>query len=223
MATVTSSTSAQQILSNLARTDTAEADAMDDAQSRFLTLLTTQLKNQDPLNPMDNAQVTSQLAQISTVDGIERLNTMLASLVEGQQSNDALQAAQLVGRGVLVPGRGLVLTDEGALGGFNLDSGADNVNVAVTDANGIEIYNTDLGAHEAGTHTFTWDGTAADGTPAAAGTYVVKVTATAGDQKVSSTALELGQVSSIIRGPKSVDVQVGSLGIFQLDEIQQIL
>jgi len=223
MATVNSSTSAQQILSNLARTDTTETSATDDAQSRFLTLLTTQLKNQDPLNPMDNAQVTSQLAQISTVDGIERLNTMLASMVEGQQSSDALQAAQLVGRGVLVPGRGLVLTDEGALGGFTLDSAADKVNITVTDANGIEIYNTDLGAHDAGTHTFQWDGTATDGTPAAAGTYVVQVSATMGDEKVSSTALELGQVSSIIRGPKSVDVQVGSLGIFQLDEIQQIL
>jgi len=223
MASVTATGNAQQILSNLARTDTAEAKAMDDAQSRFLTLLTTQLKNQDPLNPMDNAQVTSQLAQISTVDGIERLNTMLASLVDGQQSNDALQAAQLVGRGVLVPGRGLVLTEEGALGGFKLDGAADKVNVSITDANGIEIYNTDLGAHDAGTHTFQWDGTASDGTPAAAGTYVVTVAATMGDTKVSSTALELGQVSSIIRGPKSVDVQVGSLGIFQLDEIQQIL
>jgi len=223
MATVSATGNAQQILSNLARPETAEADAMDDAQSRFLTLLTTQLKNQDPLNPMDNAQVTSQLAQISTVDGIERLNTMLANLVEGQQSNDALQAAQLVGRGVLVPGRGLVLTEEGALGGFTLDTAADKVNVSITDANGIEIYNTDLGAHDAGTHTFTWDGTAVDGTPAAAGTYVVNVSATMGDSKVKSTALELGQVSSIIRGPKSVDVQVGSLGIFQLDEIQQIL
>jgi len=223
MATVSATGNAQQILSNLARTEPAEANAMDDAQSRFLTLLTTQLKNQDPLNPMDNAQVTSQLAQISTVDGIERLNSMLASLVEGQQSTDALQAAQLVGRGVLVPGRGLVLTDEGALGGFKLDSAADAVNVTITDANGIEIFKTDLGGHEAGTHTFQWDGTATDGTPAAAGTYVVNVAATMGDSKVSSTALELGQVSSIIRGPKSVDVQVGSLGIFQLNEIQQIL
>lgn len=223
MATVNSSTSAQQILNNLARTDDKEADAMDDAQGRFLTLLTTQLRNQDPLNPMDNAQVTSQLAQISTVDGIERLNVMLASLMEGQQSTEALQAAQLVGRGVLVPGRGLVLTEEGALGGFTLDSEADSVTVSVTDANGIEIFSTDLGAHEAGTHTFQWDGTAMDGSEAATGAYVVTVKATMADEKVNATALELGQVSSVIRGPKSVDVQVGNLGIFQLSEIQQIL
>ncbi|QID18381.1 flagellar hook assembly protein FlgD [Nitrogeniibacter mangrovi] len=223
MATVDSTTNAQQILNSFARTTTKESSTTGDAQNRFLTLLTTQLKNQDPLNPMDNAQVTSQLAQISTVDGIERLNTMLASLMEGQQSNEALQAAQLVGRGVLVPGKGMVLTDQGAMGGFTLDSGADNVNVSIVDGNGLEVANVDLGAYEAGTHTFQWDGTAIDGSKAAEGAYVIKVTATSGEDDVNATALELGQVSSVIRGPKSTDVQVGSLGIFQLSEIQQIL
>ncbi|KAA3650068.1 MAG: flagellar hook assembly protein FlgD [Proteobacteria bacterium] len=223
MAAVDSATSAQQILSNLARTDTQKASTTEDAQNRFLTLLTTQLKNQDPLNPMDNAAVTSQLAQISTVDGIERLNAMLGQLMEGQQSSEALQASQLLGRGVLVPGKGLVLTEQGSLGGFKLDAAADKVVVTITDANGLEVASVDMGAHTAGTHSFQWDGTATDGTPAAAGTYTVKVTATNKDEKVAATALELGQVSSVIRGPKSVDLQVGALGIFQLDEIQQIL
>ncbi len=223
MATVDATSNAQQILNSFARPATGDDSIQADAQNRFLTLLTTQLKNQDPLNPMDNAQVTSQLAQISTVDGIERLNTMLASLMEGQQSSEALQAAQLVGRGVFVPGRGLVLTDQGSMGGFKLDADAENVNVSITDGNGLEISNVDLGAHLAGTHTFQWDGTAIDGSASAEGAYVIKVTATAGDSDVGATALELGQVSSVIRGPKSVDVQVGSLGIFQLSEIQQIL
>lgn len=220
---VESATSAQQILSNLARTDTQKASTTEDAQNRFLTLLTTQLKNQDPLNPMDNAAVTSQLAQISTVDGVERLNKTLAELMEGQQSSEALQAAQLLGRGVLVPGKGLVLTDQGSLGGFKLDEGADKVIVTITDANGLEVAKVDMGAYEAGTHSFQWDGTATDGTAAAAGAYTVSIAATRGDEKVSVTALELGQVSSVIRGPKSVDLQVGALGIFQLDEIHQIL
>ncbi|TVO57312.1 flagellar hook assembly protein FlgD [Denitromonas halophila] len=223
MATVDSASSAQQILSNLARTEAQKPKATEDAQSRFLTLLTTQLKNQDPLSPMDNAAVTSQLAQISTVDGIERLNATLGELMEGQQSSEALQAAQLLGRGVLVPGKGLVLTDQGSLGGFKLDASADKVIVSISDANGLEVASVDMGAHTAGTHSFQWDGTATDGTPAAAGVYTVKITATQGDEKVAATALELGQVSSVIRGPKSVDVQVGSLGIFQLNEIQQIL
>ncbi len=224
MATVDSATNAQQqILNSLARPEAAKASVQDEAQNRFLTLLTTQLKNQDPLNPLDNAQVTSQLAQISTVDGIERLNSMLGKLMEGQQSSEALQAAQLVGRGVLVPGKGMLLGEQGAMGGFTLDAGADKVVVSINDANGLEIANVDLGAHEAGTHSFQWDGMAIDGTAAAAGAYVVKLLATSGDDKVGATALELGQVSSVIRGPKSVDLQVGALGIFQLSEIQQIL
>ena len=61
----------------------------EDQQTKFLTLLTTQLKNQDPLNPMDNAQMTSQLAQISTVDGIERLNATLASMMSSTSETQA--------------------------------------------------------------------------------------------------------------------------------------
>ena len=72
-------------------------------------MLTTQLKNQDPLNPLDNAQVTSQLAQISTVDGIERLNQTLTSMMDGMLSSETMQAAALVGRSVLVPGQHMTL------------------------------------------------------------------------------------------------------------------
>ena len=69
-----------------------------------MTLLVTQLKNQDPLNPLDNAQVTSQLAQLSTVTGVNKLNTTLESLKASYQSSEALQAANMIGHGVLVEG-----------------------------------------------------------------------------------------------------------------------
>ena len=151
----TSTDTAQQVLASLARTDKKTTSTVEDAQNRFLTLLTTQLKNQDPLSPMDNAQMTSQLAQISTVDGIERLNATLASLMAGQQSSETLQAAALVGRGVLVPGSGLTLSAKGAVGGYNLDAGADKVVLNITDANGLQVAQMDLGAQEAGTHSFT--------------------------------------------------------------------
>jgi flagellar basal-body rod modification protein FlgD len=74
-----------------------------DAQDRFLKLLTTQLKNQDPLNPMDNAQMTSQLAQISTVDGIEKLNATLQKMLSSSNEPEAMQASALVGHQVMVP------------------------------------------------------------------------------------------------------------------------
>jgi flagellar basal-body rod modification protein FlgD len=220
----TSNDAAQQVLSNLARTDSASKKTKEeDAQSRFLTLLTTQLKNQDPLNPMDNAQMTSQLAQISTVDGIERLNSTLASLIDGQQSTEAVQAASLVGHGVLVPGSSLVLSDQGAIGGYTLDAAADEVLMSITDSNGLQIAEINLGAQQAGPHSFTWDGTSLNGEPSANGRYRISLTATSGEDAVSASALQLGVVSSVIKGASSVDLEVGSLGIFKMDEIQQIL
>src|SRR5574337_870576 len=225
MASVSSTTTsaAQQILASLARPETKSSSKTEDAQNRFLTLLTTQLKNQDPLSPMDNAQMTSQLAQISTVDGIERLNATLASLMAGQQSAEALQAAALVGRGVLVPGSGLTLSANGAIGGYNLAAGADHVALSITDGNGLQVTQIDLGAQDAGTHSFTWDGTTASGEKAANGAYRLSVKATSGDHAVTASALQLGVVSSVVRGAAGADLEVGALGIFQMSDIMQIL
>lgn len=219
----TSSSDAQQILASLAPAKSTKKSTVDDTQNRFLKLLTTQLKNQDPLSPLDNAQMTSQLAQISTVDGIERLNTTLASLVTSQQSSDTLQAAALVGRGVLVPGATMTLTSNGALGGYALQGAADKVVVTVTDANGLQVAQVDEGPQEAGTHSFSWDGTTASGEKAANGSYRLSVKATYGDAPVSASALQLGVVSSVVRGASGVDLEVGALGIFQMSDIMQIL
>jgi flagellar basal-body rod modification protein FlgD len=225
MASVSSTTSstAQQILAGLARPESTTKSKVDDAQNRFLTLLTTQLKNQDPLSPMDNAEMTSQLAQISTVDGIERLNATLASLIDSQQASDALQAAALVGRGVLVPGASMTLSDSGALGGYTLQAGADEVVLTVTDANGLQVAEVNVGAQDAGTHSFTWDGSTTSGQRAANGNYKISVKATAGDSPVSASTLQLGVVSSVVRGASGVDLEVGALGIFQMSDIMQIL
>lgn len=220
----TTPSAAEAVFANLARRAPVATETEDAlGQGRFLTLLTTQLKNQDPMNPMDNAQVTSQLAQISTVDGIERLNTMLGQIMEGQQSAEALQAASLVGRGVLVPGTGLQLAAEGALGGFALEGPADQVTVSIRDASGLEVATLDLGAFDEGTHNFQWNGTATGGARAANGEYTVSITATAGDEPAAVEALEFGAVSSVVRGPHSTDLQVGDLGIFRMSEVRQIL
>src|SRR4051794_1170360 len=98
--------------------------ATDDARSsdRFLKLLVTQLQNQDPLNPMDNAQVTSQMAQINTVTGIEKLNTTVQGLNSQFVQLQALQGASLVGRDVLMQGDALQTSDGAGTGGFELGS-----------------------------------------------------------------------------------------------------
>lgn len=193
------------------------------AQDRFLTLLTTQIRNQDPLNPMDNAQMTSQLAQISAVDGIERLNKTLEALMSSANDNQALQAAALVGHGVLVPGSGLTLSEGMALGGVDLSESADRVGITIKDANGLTIKTLDLGAREVGSHLFRWDGTSDSGAAAASGSYTVSVNAVRGDAKVGADALQLGVVSSVVRAAGGVTVNVGESGSHKLGDVKQIL
>ncbi len=110
------------------------------AEDRFLKLLVAQMQNQDPLNPMDNAQVTSQMAQIQSVNGIEKLNRTVESLGTQFAQMNALQGASLVGRDVIVPGSRLAPNDEGLVqGGFELNGPADSVTVEVLNAGGRVI------------------------------------------------------------------------------------
>ena len=124
---------------------------------------------------------------------------------------------------MLDEGRGLGLTDSGAVGGFELDVGADSVVLSIKDASGLEVQKIELADVEAGSHNFVWDGTALDGTRAANGMYSIELAATAGSDKVTGRTLEFGPVTSIIRGARGSDFQVGDLGIFKYDDIKQIL
>src|SRR5215217_2158402 len=103
---------------------TSDAKATSD---RFLKLLVAQMQNQDPLNPMDNAQVTSQMAQINTVNGIEKLNTTVQGLSGQFVQMQALQGANLIGRDVIVPGNKMDIDNGVGQGGFELASAADAV------------------------------------------------------------------------------------------------
>jgi len=223
MSTVSSATNAADIIAGLQKSTTAAASKTDEAQSRFLKLLTEQLKNQDPLNPMDNAQMTSQLAQIDTVNGLEKLNATLNSLLGSAQSGEALQAAALVGKGVMVDGHGLTLTGGKAYGGFELDSPADKLTVSIKDANGLEVRTLELGGFDAGIHNFAWDGLAASGARAVDGQYTMSVAATRGSTDLKPTALELNTVNSVLRtSGGSVSLDVGGK-LTRLADIKQIL
>lgn len=201
------------------KTDSKEVNPQD----RFLKLLVTQLKNQDPLNPMDNAQMTSQLAQISTVDGIEKLNQTLQLILNGNSENQAMQAAALVGHGVLVPGSGLALTGGMAIGGIELAEPADRVSVTIKDANGIAVKTLEMGSLAAGNRAFSWNGMTDGGVQAADGAYSMSVSAQRGEAKVGAKALELGIVSSVARSSQGVSLNVGALGMFSMSDVREIL
>jgi flagellar basal-body rod modification protein FlgD len=205
------------------KSTTAKQSAMSETENRFLKLLTTQLKNQDPLNPMDNAQVTSQMAQISTVSGIESLNATLKTLLQDSKDSQTTQAASLVGQAVMVPGGGLTLSKSAAVGGFELAKDADTVTVTISDANGIAVRTLTLGEQASGLHNFTWDGATDSGAVAADGAYKIEVAAKAGSDKVTATALNLGVVRSVINSGNGFTLDLGSMGLFTMDDVKQIL
>jgi flagellar basal-body rod modification protein FlgD len=220
----TSAANSNQALLDYANNKTSGTKSqISDAQDRFLKLLTTQLKNQDPMNPMDNAQMTSQLAQISTVSGIEKLNATLQALVQDSADSQTTQAAGLVGHAVLVPGKNLQLASSASVGGVDLAGAADEVTVCITDANGLPIKTLSLGALTAGVHNFSWDGKTDTGAQAADGNYTISVAAKQSGEKVTVTALNLGAVRSVIREGQGYTLDLGNLGTFTMDQVKQIL
>lgn len=220
---VTDSSNADIYAALNGKKSTASTSTVSDAQNRFLKLLTTQLKNQDPLNPLDNAQMTSQMAQISTVDGIERLNATLQKLINNSADSQTMQAAALVGHGVLVPGSGIDLAKGSAFAGVELASAADRVTVTIKDANGLVVRTLELGDLSAGSHAFQWDGTANSGAAAADGAYTFSVAAAQGTNKVDTTALSVGLVSSVERTATGLTLNVGQTGSFAMSDVRQIL
>jgi flagellar basal-body rod modification protein FlgD len=131
---------------------------------RFLKLLVTQMQNQDPLNPMDNAEITSQMAQINTVSGIEKLNGTVEGLNRQFVQMQALQGASLVGRDITIQGDKLAVQGGSAVGGFELEASADRVKVEVLNGAGRVVDMLDLGAQSSGRHGFEWAATGnADG------------------------------------------------------------
>lgn len=195
---------------NSTSTSTVQTKNQAGAEDRFLKLLVAQMQNQDPLNPMDNAQVTSQMAQIQTVNGIDKLNTTVSGLGTQFAQLSALQGASLVGRDVIVAGNQLSPNDEGLVqGGFELTSAADRVTVEVLNAGGRVIDTIELGAQGSGRHGFEW--TPAEGVDPTLGTSF-RVTARSGTATVSSTPLMRDRVDAVIAGGDQLTLELRNSG-----------
>lgn len=193
-----------------------------EAQDRFLKLLVTQLQNQDPLNPMENAELTMQLAQMSTVEGINNLNSSLSSLLEGYRASQTLQAASLVGHTVLAEGNVLTLKDAVAGGGAVLDGPADSVAVEIYNGSGRLMRTLDLGAQDAGIVRYGWDGLDASGAQLPDGYYQARVVATRAGGQVETTPLMLAGVSSVVLDGGDMLIDLGALGQVGLAQVRQI-
>ncbi len=220
---VSSATPSKALLDSVNGTAAAKPTTAADAQDRFLKLLVTQMKNQDPLNPLDNAQITSQLAQLSTVTGIDKMNETLNSMVAGNQADDSYKAAAMIGHAVMVPGSSIDLSQGTGLMGFQLPQAADTVTLNVRDASGNLVRSLNLGAQGAGSVPVGWDGKDSAGNTLADGKYSFDISATNGGAKVDATLMSVGEVSSVSVGPGGVKLNLRGMNAVAMSDVRQII
>ncbi|MDX1705776.1 flagellar hook assembly protein FlgD [Pseudidiomarina sp.] len=195
-------------------------------RDNFMTLLVTQLRNQDPLNPMENNEMTSQLAQINTVSGIESLNDTMQTINGQMDTAKAMQAAGLIGKAVLVPGDKLLVGESGQTTpfGIELDAPAGDVKVNIYNNSGMLVRQLDFDQVGSGSQSFVWDGVMADGSPAPAGSYKFSVEASNDDVSVGFKQLNYAQVMAVSNTANGLRLDLG--GIFEpvrLEDIRQII
>jgi flagellar basal-body rod modification protein FlgD len=198
---------------------TSSTNSAADQGDRFLTLLVAQLKNQDPLNPLDNAQVTSQMAQVSTVQGIEKLNGTMGAMLNQIQ---IMQAGSLTGKEVMIDGNSITLGGENpARGGYEVPQGMTNVQVEVRNAQGAVVA-TIPQSSTPGMHTFTWSGNTTAGT-AAPGNYTFSVTGTAAGQSGTLNTFAVDRISGVIPNAAGPRLSLAGGTTITMDAIKTIL
>jgi flagellar basal-body rod modification protein FlgD len=199
-------------------------------QEDFLTLMITQLKNQDPFKPMDPAQYVGQLAQFSSVSGLSEINKNISALTDSLRGNQVLDGAALIGRTVIaegnqvyrfVPEEGEAIPTQGAV---EVPAGASSVQLVVRDSAGTLVRSQALDAR-AGLRGFTWDGGTDSGTTAPSGAYKIEVIAKVGDKNVSLNTSMAAQVSSVALDPATgaLTLDTDTLGEIAMSDVERVL
>ena len=195
-------------------------------KDQFLELLVAQMNNQDPLSPQENGEFIAQLAQFSTVEGIENMNTSMEALLSGYQSSQALQASSLVGRTVIVPSdQAIVDTATGVEGQFALPEDSGAVSIKVLDSAGSLVNTINMGDLKAGMHYFKWDGKDGSGNVLPPGAYTFEATAAVGGTTKQLATLLPANVDSVSLGAGNngeLLLNVAGLGSISLSNVYSI-
>jgi flagellar basal-body rod modification protein FlgD len=195
-------------------------------QDAFLELMLTQIKYQDPLNPMESGDFLSQMAQFGTVNGITELNNSFATLSGSLQSSQALQASTMVGNTVLVPGNVSELVSGGQISGaVDVSSSAANLVLNITDATGQTVRQVDLGSQTAGMTKFTWDGLDNSGNTVPGGTYTIEAAAMVGGEAVAQSVLVNAKVGSVTLSKNGGEplLNLNGLGTVSISDVREIM
>ena len=210
--TTTSSTTSKEKSSSLTQED-------------FLSLLTTQLAYQDPTKPVDNAQMVSQMAQISTVDGITSLNSSVSNLSTVVTSSQALMASSLVGQKVLLPSStGYMTSGAGMSGVVATGEGASDLTISIKNSSGAVVYQTNVSGDQTGNVPFNWDGKDSKGNALPEGKYTVSATGLVDGKSQALSGLVYGKVNSVTLGSSSTTtaLNINGLGSVKLSNILEV-
>ena len=189
----------------------------------FLSLMMTQLKDQDPTKPMDSTDFLGQIAQFGTVSGLQDLQTKFDTLSSALVSNQALQAASLVGKDALVASSKATLYQGNPMyGAVDVPAATNSVEVQVRDASNQIVAHVELGQQSAGLADFEWNGTTDSGAQASAGVYQLSATYLDGTKSTAATTLVYAPVDSVVLGKDGFTVDVAGVGDVPFDQVREI-
>lgn len=191
----------------------------------FLMLMTAQLKNQDPMKPLEGTEFVAQLAQFGTVSGIQQMQGSVESLASSLRSTQVLNGTSLVGHDVLAAAESFTLTEGvGVAGEVDVPPGAATLQIRITDSSGalVREITTEPGS---GVNSFIWDGLRDDGTAAASGEYDIEAIAANGDINASLEVLMAGRVSSVTIDSQGtgMTLNTGALGAIAMNNVRRVM
>jgi len=192
-------------------------------QNDFLKLMTAQLKNQDPFDPVDNTQMVAQMAQFSSLAGITEMSTTLKAISDKLGATTTSDAVSYIGKTVLTAGTTAYgRTSGGLAGAIELSGAASDVTVAIADANGQTLKTFSLGQQAAGTIAYDWDGKTASGADAGTGPFTVSVAAQNEGKSVAATGLVWAPVQSVSTTSGSARLTLPGIGEIPVTAVRQI-
>lgn len=207
-------------VSNGTSTTNASSQKLSADMNTFLTLLTTQLKYQDPLDPMDTAEFTNQLVQYSAVEQSIQMNEKLDTLLSLNIANLGAQAVSYIGKTAQVLGDVMPMQEGKAKAAYTLDKDVLSTTITVKDMNGKVVY-TESGNISAGTHEFKWNGKDMDGNQWDDGAYqiVVSTKVAEGEAAASVTTTIFGKVTGVASDSNNVYIGLGDAVTASLGDI----
>lgn len=219
----TSIETVQSIVNSAKTTDASERTEL--GQDDFLKLMTTQLSNQDPFQPMENGEFIAEMAQFGTVSGIQELQETVANLAETMAGNQLMQVAPLVGKDVVVEAAAGYFDGESMKGSVNVDCYASEVSLQIYSPSGVLVDQISMGAQSPGDVQFEWDGKNSLGEYVSEGGYRVTASALSDGNVVALTTLMNAKVESVSigSGGSSTTLNLKGIGEVNLNSVSKVM